>query len=218
MTGTKGKGEAHKFLVDHVNHQGEACLIWPFSLTRGYGALSHLGRRGYAHRFMCELAHGEPPSDVHEAAHSCGNNSCVNPRHLSWKTPAENMLDCREHGTHIRSRYGNTGKITAVEAAEIRALRGVKTLWEIAGQFGVSESTVSNIWVGRTHSKPRNLPPRWSAEDDANLREAIERGLTFRQASQAIGRPYGAVNSRAARLGIKSQWKPAPSSTEREAP
>lgn len=201
----KGQGKTHQWLVDHLDYpHDEWCLIWPFSLTRGYGALGYLGEKHYAHRFMCELKHGPAPSDLHEAAHDCGNNGCVNPLHLNWKTPTENMLDRRVHGTHVRHRDGNMGRITPEQAAEIRSLKGLKRLWEIAEQFGISESAVSNIWVGRTHARPPKLPPRWTVQEDAALRDNIGRGLKHKAVAEIVGRPVRAVSSRAKRLGIGS--------------
>ena len=123
----KGNGKTIQWIRDHATYQHEEwCLIWPFSTTRGYGTFSYLGKKYYAHHFMCELVNGPAPSDIHEAAHSCGDEGCVNPRHLSWKTPTENGLDCRQHGTHVRSRYGSAGKITLEQAETIRRLKGVK--------------------------------------------------------------------------------------------
>lgn len=203
---TKGQSRSRQFLVDHLDFVSEECLIWPFSRTRGYGQFGYLGKGYYAHRYMCELKRGPAPSDIHEAAHSCGNNGCVNPAHLSWKTPSENMMDCRGHGTHIRSRYGNTGKLTQEEAQAIRALKGVMKLREIADQFGISESAVSNIWVGRTYSRTRNIPPRWAPDENAKLKAAIERGRTHKEIAEIIGRPRRAVATQARRLGLKSQW------------
>jgi hypothetical protein len=153
----RGEGRAFRLITAHRDYPyDDWCLIWPFTKIRGYGSFGHLGKRHYAHRFMCELAHGSAPSDLHEAAHSCGNAACVNPNHLSWKTPGENGLDCRKHGTHVRNTHGPSGKITKEQAGAIRSLKGVKRLWELAEEYGVSESTISNIWVGRTHSRPNS--------------------------------------------------------------
>jgi hypothetical protein len=45
----------------------------------------------------------------------------------------------------------------------------------------------------------------WTAEQDAKIRQAVADGLNFAQASKLVGRP---VHSRAARLGIKSNYDP----------
>ncbi len=203
MGASKGKGQTHRWLVDHVNYPHDGwCLIWPFAKTRGYGHFSYLGVRHYSHRFMCELVNGPAPSDVHEAAHACGDNSCANPHHLSWKTPTENMLDCREHGTSVRSRFGNVGKITREQAEEIRSLKDISLLRELAEKFDVSESTISNIWVGRTHSRDRRAPPRWTGQEDSELKILI--GIGGVRDGAIAGRTAKAMNHRIVKLGLRA--------------
>lgn len=77
-------GEAQKWMAAHVANHGDECLLWPFSGNwNGYGHLGIKGKIHKAHRIMCKLAHGEPPTSKHVAAHSCHNPPCVNPKHLS---------------------------------------------------------------------------------------------------------------------------------------
>jgi hypothetical protein len=210
----KGEGAAIRFIRDHERYQHKDwCLIWPFSTTRGYGRFGYLGKGYYAHRFMCELAHGRAPSPTHEAAHSCGDTACVNPNHLSWKTPGENGLDNRQHGTHVRSRYGNVGKLTSEQADAIRAQKDEKTLLELADEYGVSESCISNVWTGKTHYRPRKII-HWTADQDAKLKAAIEGGAKHKEVAEIVGKPTAAVAARAARLGIKSKWRTGPLASE----
>jgi hypothetical protein len=207
----KGEGKAIRFIRDHEGYpHKDWCLIWPFSTTRGYGTFGYLGKAYYAHRFMCELAHGRAPSNVHEAAHSCGDTACVNPHHLSWKTPSENMLDCREHGTHVRSRYGSAGKLTPEQAEAIRSAQGAKTLRELADEYGVSESAISNVWTGKTHYRPRAIN-HWSAQEDTIIRDGVAKGLSFRQLTILLpGRTRGGVEARTYRLGLASGVRRTP--------
>jgi hypothetical protein len=200
-----GTGKAIAWLRGHVSYEHQDwCVIWPFYKTRGYGVFGYMGKSYYAHRFMCELAHGPAPSDTHEAAHSCGDEACCNPHHLSWKTPTENMLDCRRHGTHVRSRFGTAGKITADQAEEIRRQRGLKTLRQLADQYGVSESAISNVWVGKTHYRASKIN-HWKPDEDAIIRDGVSRGLAAKQIAPLIpGRSTGAVDGRARRLGLSS--------------
>lgn len=213
--GERGEGSAIRFIRQHEQYPHEDwCLIWPFSKTRGYGTFGYLGKRYYAHRFMCEMANGKAPSEIHEAAHSCGDAGCVNPRHLSWKTPTGNGLDCREHGTHVRHRYGNAGKITAQQAETIRGLKGVKTLRDLAEEYGVSESAISNVWVGKTHYRPSKIN-HWTAEEDSRIREGVARGLNFTQLAALFpSRTHSGVMGRAYRLGLKSGQPLSPSHSE----
>lgn len=203
----RGEGKTYKWIVAHVGYQDDWCLMWPFgSKLHGYGQMSHLGVRYYAHRLMCELAHGAPPSPLHEAAHSCGrgHEGCVNPQHLSWKTKSENLLDCRQHGTQVRSKFGIGGRLNAEIAQQIRELKGVKLQREIAEQFNVSESTVSDIWLGRTWTREPKIKV-WTAEEDAKLRDALKQGHPLRVVAQMVGRKFEAVTMRMYRIGLNAQ-------------
>lgn len=153
---SKGKSACQKWLDDHVDHGGDDCLIWPFSHTRGYGHFKCGDQRLYAHRYMCVLVHGEPPSDEHQAAHSCGkgHEKCVHPRHISWKTPSDNQLDRRSHGTTKRNGYGPAGRLTILQAEEMRRLRTYKTQDELAVMFGTSRGNVQFILSGKTFRTP----------------------------------------------------------------
>src|SRR4051812_3923943 len=60
---TKGQGEAVNWLRDRMDYSDAKCLTWPFfRMPTGYGSFGYLGKQHYAHRFMCELAHGEAPT------------------------------------------------------------------------------------------------------------------------------------------------------------
>jgi len=207
---TKGNGKTIQWIRDHEHYpHKDWCLMWPFSKTRGYGTFGYLGKGYYAHRFMCQLTHGEAPSPNHQAAHSCGNGhlGCVNPNHLSWKTQSENQLDCREHGTQAKNEVGNGGRINQGIAEEIRALKGVKTQWQIAEQYRISESSVSDIWLGRTWTRPSKIV-HFTEEEDRKIREAISWGYSFPQMAEHVGRSVSAVMGRTYRLGLTSGRKP----------
>jgi hypothetical protein len=160
----KGEGKAYRWLQDHRSYDKDYCLIWPFCRNRnGYGELSYLGEGYWAHRFMCELSNGPPPTPSHQAAHSCGNGDggCCNPKHLSWKTATGNLLDCGVHRSHPRNSYGNRGRLTPAQVIQIRSLKGQKTQAEIAAMFGIREPSVRDIFLGRTYAhvvSPSPLP------------------------------------------------------------
>lgn len=147
--GNRGKGKGLTWLKDHVLHDGDACLIWPFCVNhQGYGQVGYIGRVFKAHRLMCILAHGEPPTPKHHAAHSCGNGhgGCVHPKHLDWKTPQENRMDTNEHGTDRNHR----GKALAPDIV-LRIRHSPKSYLEIADEFGVYFGTVGKIKRGELY-------------------------------------------------------------------
>ncbi len=146
------KGEPLQWLLDHVDHdEKDACLTWPFArFPNGYGQTVKDGKTCGAHRYMCELVHGEPPTPEHLAAHSCGkgNDACVNPNHLRWATPQENTLDRYEHGTMIFGEDHHKSKLTAEQVGEIRAIGRSMKQRDLAKMYGVCKSTIGYIIRG----------------------------------------------------------------------
>lgn len=138
----KGRGKGIMWIRDHAGYDGDECLIWPYSRNpeTGYGTFGLDGFLYYAHRYMCELVNGPEPSERHQSAHSCGNGhlGCVTPRHLSWKTISENQLDKHIHGTRrLLDRRLTTGQV-----AEVRALKGKMSQYDIARKFGVGRGCI----------------------------------------------------------------------------
>jgi hypothetical protein len=205
------RGTPYAFILAHVDYQGDGCLTWPFSRDQhGRGHLKVDDKGWWAHRLMCTLAHGDPPTPKHTAAHSCGkgHEGCIHPQHLSWKTQKENLADCALHGTAARTWYGRGGILKPDQVQEIREARGIKTQLALSRQFGVSEGAINDIWRGRTHSKPF-VRPLWNEGEDAMLKEALSAGMSFREASVHIGtKSLPAVTMRAYRLGLKSGRPP----------
>lgn len=193
----------YNWLIQQVEYDGDECVLWPFACcTPGYGIFQYEKKRHLAHRFMCEQKNGAPPdADLH-AAHSCGNRRCVNPNHLSWKSQSDNQLDRRVHGTRNKTRT----KITALQADQIRKLKGLETSVQTAARYGVTESNVRLIQEGKTWG-PRILE-FWTPEEDARIREAIKMGYNFRKMAEYVGRSIGAVSGRAYRIGLKSGQAP----------
>lgn len=137
-----------EWLQERINHSGDHCLTWPGSrVWNGYGNLKYKDKITYAHRVMCILAKGEPPTPKHVAAHSCNNGhlACVSPRHLFWKTPGQNLMDRRAAGTLTKKRWTKRGTLSDSQIAEIVALKGEKNQREIAAMFGISYQHVSVI-------------------------------------------------------------------------
>jgi hypothetical protein len=148
LGGRTPEGEPLRWIHEvAMQHTGEACLAWPFAKTGGYGHVKVKGKIARAHRYICELAHGAPPTPEHEAAHSCGkgHEGCVSQGHLEWKTHAENMADRLIHGTHNRGERCVSSKITEAEAREILALKGIESRSRLAARFGVAKSTIAGI-------------------------------------------------------------------------
>lgn len=94
-------GKPLEWLELHLNRASDRCLIWPFHRNaKGYGRMRWKGRGRGAHRVMCELVNGPPPSPAHETRHLCGRGhlACVHPRHVIWGTRQQNADDRIIHG------------------------------------------------------------------------------------------------------------------------
>jgi len=149
LGGTATPGAPAAFLLDiAIPFNQSECLLWPFGKDRrGYGHidLQDRGRTKLAHRLVCTLVHGAPATPNLEAAHNCGNSSCVNPRHLRWATPKENQSDKIKHGTTNRGERCATSRLTKTDVIQIRELALTMKQVDIAAKFGVSSSAIRHI-------------------------------------------------------------------------
>lgn len=121
------------------------CIQWVGPKRNGYGAFSRgRGNMIYAHRFVCEEAHGKPFHKA-EAAHSCGDRGCINKRHLRWATRSENQLDRSAHGTSNDGERHGGSVLTEGMVRDIRRLARTMKQRDVGDMFGVSQGRVSLI-------------------------------------------------------------------------
>jgi hypothetical protein len=136
-------GATAAFINRAVEYIGDECLLWPYGKSSGYGELHIDGKPKGAHAVVCERVHGPAPRIGLEAAHSCGNRDCVNPRHLRWATRRQNAEDKILHGRSMRGELHPNAKLTRVRVREIRA--SPLSTRELAAQYGVRQITVRAI-------------------------------------------------------------------------
>lgn len=130
-----------------LKYEGDDCLIWPFPRDpSGYGHFTRQDRKIYAHRYICERLVGPAPGPKYHAAHSCDNGhlGCVNYRHLSWKSNAENQVD-RRRVDPVRLRF----KLMPAQVEEIRRLKGKEQPHITARRYGIGEAHTRHIQSGR---------------------------------------------------------------------
>lgn len=154
------KGEAMEALRLLMSVEISECLPWPLSVNpSGYGVLTFRGKLTLASRAMCIMAHGDPPSAEHEAAHSCGNGhlACTNKRHLRWATPEENEADKLVIGRVRKADEHWKTELTADDVLAImRDPRGSKLL---AKEYPVSARQIRHIRKGGSWNSVTGLPP-----------------------------------------------------------
>lgn len=112
------------------------CKEWEGSLNNnGYGP----SRQIYEETFG-------PVPQGYDVCHMCHNRACVEPRHLTIKTRAENMAMSRhrEKKPHLTPR----------EVRAVRALlaTGQLTQLEVAQTLDLHGSTIAKIHTGRTYA------------------------------------------------------------------
>lgn len=143
------QGGAKRWAEQASLYDGDDCLLWPFSTTRGYGTVWNGVRTMPAHRYVCSLAHGSPPA-ASDCAHSCGNRLCCNPKHLRWATRAENEADKIKHGKDNRGQRHGLSKLTNEQVLAIKAKRraGMKRK-DLALEYNLKPATIYDITSGR---------------------------------------------------------------------
>lgn len=145
-----GRGNPNRFYQIAIGYEDDRCLIWPYGSTsngRGIIAVGD-GKSAIVSRRVCEAVHGPAPSPRHEAAHSCGDGRCVNPRHLRWATHVENMADQLMHGTRNRGERNGAAKLTREDIPKIREMLKTQNYGEVADAFGVNRGTIWQIDKG----------------------------------------------------------------------
>lgn len=129
------------------------CWLWnACNNTKGYGFFRHVGKNLYAHRFAYELYIGPVPDGMH-VLHTCDAPWCVNPDHLFLGTRSDNMQDMIRKGRDNRA-YGERNPTTTLTTKQVlgvyyRAHAGER-YQDIAVEYRITKSTVSNIKTGRT--------------------------------------------------------------------
>jgi len=150
----------------NIFYNGTRCWEWTAGITRdgGYGS-AWMGlkvRRAHCVSYEIEF---EEVKDGLFVLHHCDNRICVRPDHLFLGTHQDNMADKvrkgrqaqgKTHGayTHPESRrigkLNGRAKLTEKDVSEIRRRyarfgKGGETLKELAKDFGVAFTQISNI-------------------------------------------------------------------------
>jgi len=135
------------------------CWNWLLSKTNdGYG-VQCIEKQGIkkriwlAHRVSYEQNVSKIPNGLC-VLHKCDNPPCVNPSHLFLGTIQDNMKDRDMKGRNADFKGSNNGR-AKLKDNQVRTIRrlylrgGIKQV-ELAKRFGIDQTSVSDIVVGKT--------------------------------------------------------------------
>jgi hypothetical protein len=133
------------------------CQLWVRSTRHGYGTLWVLGVAYRAHRLSWQLANGPIPDGLF-VCHRCDTPSCINPLHLFLGTIADNTADMVRKGRNRTNPYRGgrhpNAKLTDDQADAIRRVMAAGgNLKEVAREFGIDRTSVTNVVKGRTYRR-----------------------------------------------------------------
>ncbi len=147
---------AHRFWDNVAVDAPDACWPWVGRGTReasGHVRIWHQGRKVYAHRLAYLLAGGELTDDDVCRHAVCDRPDCMNYLHMRAGTSAENTRDREQRNRRTpflpRGEAHWSAKLSDADAGRIRAAKQLGLdAKALAAMFGVSRSTVYNIWAG----------------------------------------------------------------------
>ena len=134
--------------MSYVN-KTDNCWLWTGTLnTDGYGHFDLAGKGYGTHRLLYIHCYGTIDDGL-DVRHKCLPKNCCNPSHLELGTKAQNAQDRVRDGTDNRGEKHGKAKLTAHQILQIRA-RATESRITLTQEFGVSQTTISNIIARRT--------------------------------------------------------------------
>ena len=134
-----------------VDKKEGGCWDWTASCTPdGYGQVKYDGKVKRPHRISFEIYLGRTILEGMEIAHApliCHNRKCVNPAHLTEKTPTDNQRDRIIDGTDSMGEKMGNSKLTEEQIIAIRADDRKKCV--IAKDYSVSAWHITRIKTGK---------------------------------------------------------------------
>lgn len=141
-------------IAKNCNIQGD-CWIWQKSLDKdGYGETSisrHRRKRWAAYKVAFILYKGMVANGL-QIRHTCNNKRCCNPDHLVLGTMSDNMQDRQYNNNGIDDRNFKLNREAVLDIYHLRYDLGY-TNKQLCEAYGVAESTIRNIYLGKSWQK-----------------------------------------------------------------
>lgn len=147
MPGGRPKSDEKLRFLAKVNEVPSGCHEWQAGANwQGYGKFHFRGVNSVpAHRVSYTLFVDDIPSGFC-VLHRCDNVKCVNPAHLFLGDLADNVADMDQ-----KKRRGTKSRLTYDDVKVIRQMLTDRYSQEfVAKKFGVDQTTISRIKLGKT--------------------------------------------------------------------
>lgn len=200
------------------------CWLFQGGKEGGYGVILVEGKRYRLNRLSLFVYKGVPLDDARHALHSCDIPACFNPAHLRPGTPKNNSDDTFERHRAKRAfgrgqggkEPGKTIPWETVETIRLRYKAGGVTQDKLAAEFGLHQTTVSDIVNDRvrvlpegvhepiraTKRKKRRPATRLTQEIANSIHERLKGG----ESQSAIARDIGCGMSTINRIALGKTW------------
>ena len=169
--------DIQKFAADLVANPPNECVLWPFTVYQRSQRprMTYQGRDMIASRAILMMYTDKGIDTSLFACHGpCNDISCVNPRHLYWGTPEQNMQDKRRDGTHMELDGHARAKLTSYDIPMIRAWAAVKGFTFIGRAYGVGSKTIWNAATGKTWTKVNSKLAKPLGRDYSSRRKVTD--------------------------------------------
>lgn len=138
-----------------VDIQGpDDCWLWQGnSHVKGYGIFWFEGKNVRANRHALSITKGPAPFEGALSLHSCDNPPCCNPAHLRWGTQQDNVDDRNMRKGPL---VGENSPVATIDNQTVSGIYKSRldglTIAEIASNLSLPETTVENVYTGRSWS------------------------------------------------------------------
>lgn len=142
------------YILESIKIIDTGCWEWQRNISDlGYARIGIKGKNYLVSRIVAEIVYGKP--NGRHCLHSCDNPACINPEHLRWGTPKENMQDKvnRNRCNMPKGEANHKAKLTQEDVRYIRTITiSPVNKHKLAKQFDVSPEAIRAIWLNKTWS------------------------------------------------------------------